>query len=135
MAIPSHNAAECVATDAAVPRPAISDLERVIRIDQVPAGRGVLHCYLNGDFIAPEELSLCRMFEAEGICGVIETWREGASYPSMRIAIAAGAKLAVSETNGPRFVKYRPFPTDERLPLNRHEAQADLSARGVCPSG
>ena len=125
------------ATDGTNLKSVNTGLENVICIDLIPVGRGNFHCYRAGEFVAKDELSACRVLLGQGFTGSIETWRKGDSYPSMRIVIAAGAKLAISETDkhGPRFVPFRPYPTDKRLPVNRQSFQADLGAGVMHPSG
>ena len=107
--------------------------KRVILVDLISAGKGNAEFYRLGEFIAKDEFTACRVLASRGFAGTMETYRPGATYPSMRIDIEAGARLAVSETSqqGPRYAKWRPFP-EARLPVNRSNAEA-VSGAGVMP--
>ena len=57
------------------------------------------------------EFDVCRALQAMGHTGTLATFSPGYPRPRMRLDIAAGAKLTVSETSkiGPRFTAWRPF--------------------------
>lgn len=103
-----------------------------MRIDVIPSGRGKFQFCHAGEPLASSEFGACRVLAERGFVGSIETWHRNATYASMRIGIAAGAKLTVSESDahGPRFAAWRPFSPDMRLPAARSTAEADLSAEG-----
>jgi hypothetical protein len=58
------------------------------------------------------EFDACRALLAKGITGKIETWRQGAVLPAMRIDIEHGARLTVAESDkgGPCFALWHPHP-------------------------
>jgi hypothetical protein len=64
------------------------------------------------------EFTVCRELQARGLSGTVEFWREGASYPSLRMDIAWAAEHRVEETEkvGPRVAKWRAFSRSDVAP-------------------
>jgi hypothetical protein len=60
------------------------------------------------------EFDACRALLAMGITGKLQVWRRGATFPAMTLDIekAAGLTVVETETEGPRFTRWRPFSGD-----------------------
>jgi hypothetical protein len=64
------------------------------------------------------EFAAARALLAKGVTGQLEVWRASAVFPSMVLDIetAAGLRTLETEVEGPKFVKWRPPPSESALP-------------------
>ena len=78
-------------------------------------GRYSLTIDATGEVIVPDAkcptLDACRVLVARGVTGTLEVWWKGATFAATRTNIEKGALWTVRETvtDGPRFVRWRPF--------------------------
>ncbi len=76
-------------------------------------GRQAYDAYFRGELLLVSqspEFDACRLLQADGYSGHLQTRRAGAAKAAMRMTIEAGALLTVSDAaTGVRIVKWRPF--------------------------